>query len=255
MDFLAVIILSIIEGITEFLPISSTGHMILASSLLKLQDEAFISTFTICIQLGAILAISLLYAHLIFRHATLYKKLFVAFIPTAIIGLLLYKIMKLYLFQPLVVAIALIVGGIILIFLDNFTSSRKKKHVNLDKLTYRNAFFIGLFQSIAIIPGVSRAAATIIGGVCNGFDKEQATEFSFLLAIPTIFVATGYDLFKFSGSITTPQIWMLIAGGIISFLVAYVTVKLFMKFIKNYGFSAFGYYRIALGMVFLFFFI
>jgi undecaprenyl-diphosphatase len=251
MNLIDTTILGIVEGLTEFLPISSTGHMILTSDLLKLQNEEFLKTFEISIQLGAILAIVFLYARKFLKNTMLYKKLAAAFIPTAAIGFLFYKIIKTYLFNPIVVSVALILGGVVLILLDKRIVNAEQKNAELENISYRNAFFIGLFQSISVIPGVSRAAATIIGGVLNGFNKKQATEFSFLLAVPTMLAATGYNLLKVPGHFT-PYEWLLLGlGSLISFISAWVAVKLLLKFIEKHGFSLFGYYRIVLGLLFL----
>lgn len=244
-------ILGIVEGLTEFLPISSTGHMILASSLLKLQNDEFSKTFEIAIQLGAIFAIVSLYARELLHSITLYKKLFVAFLPSAVVGFLAYKIIKTYLFNSIVVSVALVVGGIILILLDKKVRNNERKHLNAEDIPYKNAFLIGVFQSISVIPGVSRAAATIIGGVFNGFDKRQATEFSFLLAIPTMFAATGYDLLKTPVNLTGREFLLIGVGGVVSFVSAWLAVKLFLRLIERHGFAIFGFYRIILGLLFI----
>ncbi len=255
MNYLDAIIIGIIEGVTEFLPISSTGHMLLAEALLKLQNPEFVKTFTISIQIGAILAIVFLYARRFISNFMIYKKLAVAFIPTMIIGFLLYKIIKNYFFNTIVVSVALVIGGIILILLDKWLINTAKKYAELEEISYRNAFFIGLFQSISVIPGVSRAAATIIGGVFNGYNKKQATEFSFLLAVPTMCAATGYDLLKTPAQLAGPE-WILLGlGGVVAFISAWIAVKLFVWFVESYGFALFGYYRIVLGIVFLLYFL
>ncbi len=251
MTIIQTIILAIIEGLTEFLPVSSTGHMILASSIMKIQDDAFVKTFEIAIQLGAILAIVLLYAKRFLQGLTIYYKLSTAFIPTAIIGFLAYPYIKAYLFNSVIVAISLIVGGIILIIIDKWVVTQKSKTDVLESITYKNAFFIGLIQCFSMIPGVSRAAATIIGGVFNGLDKKQATEFSFLLAVPTMFAATGYDLLKTPIVFSKHEIFLLAIGLIVAFITAWIAVKIFLKIVENYGFKHFGYYRIIIGIIFL----
>lgn len=251
MNFFDATILGIIEGLTEFLPISSTGHMILATEFLKPENPEFVKTFEISIQLGAILAIVFLYAKQFLKSLTIYKKLAVAFIPTAIIGLLLYKVIKNYLFSPEIVAISLMIGGVILLLLNKRLVSAPSKYDELEKISYKNAFFIGLFQSISVIPGVSRAAATIIGGIFNGYNKKQATEFSFLLAVPTMFAATGYDLLKTPANISSQELIILIFGAAISFLAAWFAVKIFLKIIEKWGFTFFGHYRIILGLLFI----
>jgi undecaprenyl-diphosphatase len=251
MDIIQSIILAIIEGLTEFLPVSSTGHMILASSLMHIQDDAFVKTFEICIQLGAIMAIVMLYAKRFLQGITIYLKLGIAFIPTAIIGFLAYHIIKTYLFNPIVVATSLVVGGIILILIDNKVVNKQSKTDVLENISYKNSFFIGLIQCFSMIPGVSRAAATIVGGVFNGLDKKQATEFSFLLAVPTMLAATGYDLLKTPVVFSKQEIVLLAVGLIVAFLTAWLAVKVFLKIVENYGFKFFGYYRIIIGIIFL----
>ncbi len=245
------IIIAIIEGLTEFLPVSSTGHMILASAIMHIQDDAFVKTFEIAIQLGAILAIVMMYINRFFQSFTIYFKLAIAFLPTAIVGFLAYDFIKTHLFNSLVVAISLIVGGIILILVDKKVTARESQTDVLENITYKNAFFIGLVQCFSMIPGVSRAAATIIGGVFNGLDKKQATEFSFLLAVPTMFAATGYDLLKTPIVFTDNEIYLLAIGLVIAFITAWVAVKLFLKLVQHYGFAYFGYYRIIIGIIFL----
>ncbi len=255
MNLMDVTILGFIEGFTEFLPVSSTGHMILAAAALKLRNEEFLKTFEISIQLGAILAIVFLYARRLLGNMLLYKKLATAFVPTAILGFLAYKIIKTYLFNPIVVSMALILGGLVLILVDKIIPKRAVNHAQVEDISYRSAFMIGLCQSISMIPGVSRAAATIIGGMCNGLDKKQAMEFSFLLAIPTMCAATGYDLLKTSTHWTGDQFMMLTFGAVIAFLSAWAAVKFFLAYVEKNGFALFGYYRIVLGMVFLGFFL
>jgi undecaprenyl-diphosphatase len=251
MTLIQTIILSIIEGLTEFLPVSSTGHMILASSIMKIQDDAFVKTFEIAIQLGAIMAIVLLYFKRFFQSFTIYFKLGTAFLPTAIIGFLAYPFIKAYLFNPIIVAVSLIVGGIVLILIDKRVVNQQSKTDVLESITYKNAFFIGLIQCISMIPGVSRAAATITGGVFNGLNKKQATEFSFLLAVPTMFAATGYDLLKTPIVFSQNEIFLLGIGLLVAFITAWIAVKVFLKIVENYGFKHFGYYRILIGVIFL----
>ncbi len=251
MNILQTIILAIIEGLTEFLPISSTGHMILASSLMKIQDDAFVKTFEIAIQLGAIMAIVMLYAKRFLQGITIYLKLATAFLPTAVVGFLAYGFIKAHLFNPIVVAVSLVVGGVILILIDKKIVTKESETDVLENINYKNAFFIGLIQCFSMIPGVSRAAATIIGGVFNGLNKKQATEFSFLLAVPTMFAATGYDLLKTPVSFTSDELIMLLIGLVIAFFSAWLAVKIFLKIVENYGFKHFGYYRIVIGIIFL----
>jgi undecaprenyl-diphosphatase len=251
MTIIQTIILAIIEGLTEFLPVSSTGHMILASTAMKIQDDAFVKTFEIAIQLGAILAIVLLYAKRFLQGLTIYFKLGTAFIPTAIIGFLAYPFIKAYLFNSVIVAVSLIVGGIVLIIIDKRVVNQQSKTDVLESITYKNAFLIGLIQCFSMIPGVSRAAATIIGGVFNGLDKKQATEFSFLLAVPTMFAATGYDLLKTPIVFSKHEIFLLGIGLVVAFITAWIAVKIFLRIVEKYGFKHFGYYRIIIGIIFL----
>ncbi|HRY34359.1 MAG TPA: undecaprenyl-diphosphate phosphatase [Smithellaceae bacterium] len=251
MDILQAIILSIVEGITEFLPVSSTGHMILASYIMKIHEHAFVKTFEIGIQIGAILAIVMLYYKRFIQGLTIYIKLFIAFIPTAVVGFLAYKTIKTYLFNPLGVSLALIIGGVILIVIDKWVVTRESRYAEIEEISYKNAFLIGLAQCVSMIPGVSRAAATIIGGVANGLNKKQATEFSFLLAVPTMCAATGYDLLKTDATFSSKELMLLAIGLVGAFISAWLAVKLFIRFVENHGFKTFGYYRIFIGIVFL----
>jgi undecaprenyl-diphosphatase len=254
MTFIDASILGIVEGITEFLPVSSTGHMILVSALLRLKETEFLKTFEIAIQFGAIIAIVLLYAKNIFYKKDFFLKIIVAFIPTGIIGFFAYKAIKAYLFNSTVVAIALILGGIILVLIDKKTARVKEKEgIQLEHISYSKAVVIGLCQSVSMIPGVSRATATIIGGMWNGLSKKHAMEFSFLLAIPTMVAATGYDLLKSSAYIALSDIRYLIWGACVSFAVAWIAVKILVRYVEQNGFAVFGYYRIIIGILFLFF--
>lgn len=251
MSIIQAFIIAIIEGLTEFLPVSSTGHMILASTIMNIQDDAFVKTFEICIQLGAIMAIVMLYAKKFLQSFTIYFKLGIAFVPTAIVGFLAYDFIKSVLFNSIVVATSLILGGIILILIDKKVVAKKSETDVLENISYKNSFFIGLIQCFSMIPGVSRAAATIIGGVFNGLNKKQATEFSFLLAVPTMLAATGYDLIKTPIKFSSHEIVLLGIGLIVAFFTAWLAVKVFLKIVDNYGFKHFGYYRIIIGIVFL----
>jgi undecaprenyl-diphosphatase len=251
MTYLQAFIIAIIEGVTEFLPVSSTGHMILADSLMKIQNREFAKTFEIVIQLGAILAVLFLYIRRFFVSINIYLKLFVAFIPTGIIGLLAYKTIKLYLFNPVTVSFSLILGGVLLILLDRWSDRAKSKYVNVEDIGYADAVKIGFIQCLSMIPGVSRAAATIFGGVFAGFNRAQAAEFSFLLAIPTMFAASGYDLLKEKDNISGNDWQIMLFGAVVAFVVAVFAVKGFIAFLNRYGFRHFGYYRIFIGVLFL----
>jgi undecaprenyl-diphosphatase len=253
MNLIQSIVLSIIEGLTEFLPVSSTGHMILASSIMNIPEDTFIKTFEISIQIGAIMAIVLLYTKRYLKEFSLYLKLGFAFIPTGIIGFLAYPYIKAYLFNPIIVTVSLILGGIILILIDKKVSRHEGKTIAIESISYKSAFFIGLFQSVSMIPGVSRAAATIIGGIFNGLDKKHAIEFSYLLAVPTMFVASGYDLYKTSTEFSGHEIFLIGIGLVIAFITALLAVKVFVRFVENYGFKYFGYYRIIIGITYLIF--
>lgn len=251
MTYLQALIIAIIEGITEFLPVSSTGHMILADSLMKIQDKEFAKTFEIVIQLGAIFSVVIVYLKRFFKGIYIYLKLFIAFLPTGIVGLLAYKTIKHYLFNPFTVSISLIVGGVVLILLDKRTATKTSKYTHIEDISYGGAFKIGLIQCLSMIPGVSRAAATIFGGVFSGFDRKQAAEFSFLLAVPTMLAASGYDLLKEKDNIHSEDIKILLFGGFVAFVVAIFAIKAFIAFLNKYGFKHFGYYRIVLGLLFI----
>ena len=227
--------------------------MILAQAFLKMQNDEFVKTFEIVIQLGAIMAVLLLYIKRFFVSVNIYLKLIVAFIPTGVIGILAYKTIKHYLFNPFIVSISLIVGGIILILLDKWSEEKTSEIKNVEDISYAGAFKIGLIQCVSMVPGVSRAAATIFGGVFAGFNRMQAAEFSFLLAIPTMFAASAKDLLESKDLINAENIQLLLFGSSIAFLVAIVAVKGFVAFLTRYGFKHFGYYRIIIGILFLVF--
>lgn len=245
------IVLGLIEGLTEFLPVSSTGHMILASAIMKMHDDEFVKTFEIAIQIGAILSVLTLYYKRFLVSFDIYLKLFVAFLPTGVIGFLAYKTIKSYLFNPLTVSIALILGGVLLIILDKWSEKTSTKYATTDDISYGGALKIGFIQCFSMIPGVSRAAATIFGGIAAGFNRKQAAEFSFLLAIPTMFAATGYDLLKTGTAFTAEEWKLLLVGLAVAFISAILAVKGFIAFLTRYGFKHFGWYRIALGIIFL----
>lgn len=245
------IIVAIVEGLTEFLPVSSTGHMILTSAALGIENDYFLKTFEIFIQIGAIMAIVLIYVKRFLKSPEIYKKLFVAFLPAALVGFLAYKFIKEYLFSSIVVSISLILGGIVLILIDKKVVSKVSRYEDIEKISIKNSFFIGLAQCVSMIPGVSRAGATIVGGVFNGLDKKQATEFSFLLAVPTMFAAAGYDLIKTPLEFNSREILLLAVGLFTAFIFAWIAVKGFLAIVKKYGFAYFGWYRILIGLVFL----
>jgi undecaprenyl-diphosphatase len=247
MSLLHALILGIVEGITEFLPISSTAHLILASRLLRLDSE-FVKSFEIIIQFGAILSVVALYWKK-FWHWDVLKKLVVAVVPTGVIGLTVYKAVKGYLLGNLtVVLMSLLIGGVVLIVFERFRTVRDTE-VDFSEITYRKAFLIGLFQSIAIIPGVSRSAATIVGGSLIGVSKRTIVEFSFMLAVPTMLAATGLELVK-SRAALAGNYGILAFGFVVSFITAIVAIKSFLGYIKSHDFSLFGWYRVVLAMVY-----
>lgn len=257
MDLLHALILSIVEGLTEFLPISSTGHLILTSSLLNITQTEFVKTFEIAIQLGAIASVIFLYWRRIIESKTsiLLKSLIVAFIPTGIVGIIFYKLIKSYFLDNVYITIiSLFLGGIFIIFFEKWIKSKNLKK-DLNSLTNKDLLIIGITQSISVIPGVSRAAATIFGGMFVGLNRVAATEFSFLLAIPTMAIATGFDLFKNYKTFTAGNFGVLIFGTAVSFGVAVFAIKFLLGYVKKNNFIVFGVYRIIIAMVFLLFII
>ena len=242
------VVLGIVEGITEFLPISSTAHLILASKALGLKDTEFLKSFEIIIQLGAILSVVVLYWNRFLNFEVL-KKLVVAVIPTGVIGLTVYKAIKSYLLGNVTVVLwTLLIGGIALIIFERF-QQRDDRDVDFSEISYRKAFLIGLFQAIAVIPGVSRSAATIVGGSLLGVSKRTIVEFSFMLAVPTMLAASGLELLK-NRSALDGNLTILAIGFVVSFITAILAIKSFLGYIKKRDFSAFGWYRIVLAIVF-----
>jgi undecaprenyl-diphosphatase len=256
MDLFQTIILGVVEGISEFLPISSTGHMVLAAALLHLQETEFVKSFEIIIQLGAILAIVVLYWRRLIQGKEIWKRVLAAFIPTGILGFLLYKVVKhILLGNDMITLSALFIGGIALIILE-LMYKEKQHHVDkIEKMSIRNAFWIGVFQSLAIIPGVSRSAATIISALFLGTKRQAAVEFSFLLAVPTMLAATGLDVVKTKLNFSGNELLMLLIGFVVSFVVALFVVKWFLKFVQTHTFIPFGVYRILMSLLFYFFII
>lgn len=252
MNFLQSIILGAVEGITEFLPISSTGHLILAADILKIAQTEFVKDFEIIIQLGAILAVIFLYLKTLLTNRTVWTRLIVAFIPTAIVGLSLFKIIKgVLLGNALITIIALLLGGIVLIFLE-LIYKEKEHHVDkIENISLKKAFFIGLFQSISVIPGISRSGATIIGALFLGTKRKAAVEFSFLLAVPTVVAASALDILKSDIlHYSLNEYLLLLVGFFGSFIVALLVIKFFLKFIQKHTFIPFGVYRIILAIAF-----
>ncbi len=251
MTIVQTLVLSIVEGLSEFLPISSTGHLILASNLLKISSTEFSKSFEIIIQLGAILSVVFLYWRKFLIDKKTLKNVLIAFVPTGLIGILVYKLVKQYLLDNVsLTTLNLIWGGIFLIIFERIY--HKPKKVETRQLTPLQAVFIGLVQAISILPGISRAAATIVGGLLVGLDWVEAVEFSFLLAVPTMAAATGLDLVK-SGHAFTPNQWLILAVGFLgSFVVALLTIKYFLKYVQRHDFTSFGLYRIVAGIAFWF---
>lgn len=249
MDLLQALILAVVEGITEFLPISSTGHMIIVSSVMGINELTFTKVYEVHIQFGAILSVVVLYWKRFFQSFEFYLKLLVAFIPAAIIGLLLSDYIDKLLESVTVVAVSLLLGGIVLVFIDRLFPDAEE---DIERpTTYPAAFKVGLFQCIAMIPGVSRSAASIIGGMAQKWSRKQAAEFSFFLAVPTMFAASSYKLLDDYKEITSDNLITLLIGNLVAFVVAMAAIKFFISFLTKYGFKVFGYYRIALGLILL----
>lgn len=250
MNTLQAIILAIIEGLTEFLPVSSTGHMIIASSFFGIAQDDFTKLFTIVIQLGTILSVVVLYFKRFFQTVDFYFKLFVAFIPAVILGLLLSDFIDSLLENPITVAISLVIGGVLLLKVDDWFGEIPKEEVP-SEISYPTAFKIGLFQCLAMIPGVSRSGASIVGGMTQKLTRTTAAEFSFFLAIPTMLGATvkkSYDFYKAGFVLTNDQINLLIIGNVVGFIVAMIAIKSFIGYLSKHGFKMFGYYRIIAGI-------
>ena len=248
MTLLQAIILAIIEGITEFLPVSSTGHMIIGSAMMGIEKDEFVKLFSVAIQLGAILSVVVLYWRRFFQSVDFYLKLFVAFLPAVLAGLFFKDQIDALLENVLVVAVALLVGGIVFLFIDRWTA--RDEGTAEKPLSYGRALVIGVFQCLAMVPGVSRSASTIIGGMSQGLSRKNAAEFSFFLAVPTMFgatVKTLYDFTKDGGIITSEHLKMFAVGNLVAFVVAIIAIRTFIAFLTKHGFAVFGWYRIALG--------
>lgn len=241
------IVLGIIEGLTEFLPISSTGHMIIGTAILGIQPDDFVKMFTVNIQFGAILSVVVLYWKKFFQSLDFYYKLIIAFIPAAIFGVLLDKYIDELLGSVEAVALALLLGGIVLLFIDKYFKANEKEGEK--NISYLSALKIGLFQVISMIPGVSRSGATIVGGLSQKLNRKQAAEFSFFLAVPTMAAATCYKLLKNYTLIDSSNIKLLLIGNAVAFIVAMIAIKAFIGILNKYGFRWFGIYRIIIGAV------
>lgn len=254
MDIVQSVIIGILEGITEFIPISSTGHMIIAEKLLGIDETEFVKVFTVAIQLGAILAVVVLYwkKFFDFKNLHFYFKLIIGVLPAIILGLIFANKIDEMMGSTLVVVFAILLGGIVLIFIDQFFN-----HPTIDsekQVTFFKSFMIGIWQCLAMIPGMSRSAASIIGGMQQKLTRSAAAEFSFFLAVPTMLAATGYKLLKFykeSGGFSGEEIKVLLVGIAVAFVVAMIAIKFFIEFLKKHGFRLWGIYRIALGIILL----
>jgi undecaprenyl-diphosphatase len=252
MNFIHTVILGIVEGITEYLPISSTAHIDIVRSILSIPTTDFIKSFEIIIQLGAILAVVVLYAKKVLSSWKYIKNIIIAFIPTGIIGFILYKLIKTYLIGNIwLEAIALLIGGIIIIIFENYQSKRDQTNdeVNVENLTIKQLITLGVAQALAVIPGVSRSGAVIVSGRALKLSRSLITEFSFLLAIPTMLSASAYDIYKSGISFTSSEWGTILIGFIVSFVVAIIVVKWLIEYVKNHTFKIFGWYRIALGVL------
>lgn len=252
MSIVQAIVLAFIEGITEFLPISSTGHMIIGSTVMGISSNEFVKVFTVAIQLGAIVSVMVLYWKRFWQSLKFYYVIAVAFVPAAVVGLLLNDLIDALLERVDVVGWTLILGGIVLLFVDRWFDRTTED--GSSAVSYPRALKIGLYQCISLIPGVSRSAATIVGGLAVGLNRRTAAEFSFFLAVPTMFAATGYKLLKYylhGNAFGNEQIQLLIVGNVIAFLVAMVAIKAFIGFLTRHGFKWFGYYRILVGLTIL----
>ncbi|TDD99331.1 undecaprenyl-diphosphate phosphatase [Flavobacterium cellulosilyticum] len=251
MNTLQAVILAIIEGITEFLPVSSTGHMIIASSFFGIEHDEFTKLFTIVIQLGAILSVVVLYFKRFFQTFDFYFKLLVAFMPAVVLGLLFSKKIDALLESPLTVAVSLLLGGIILLKVDKWFAVDENAPSSKE-ISYAQALKIGFFQCLAMVPGVSRSGASIVGGMSQKLSRTTAAEFSFFLAVPTMLGATAkkcYDYYKDGFVLSHDQINFLIIGNVVAFIVALIAIKSFIDFLTKHGFKIFGYYRIIAGIV------
>ena len=249
-------IMGIVEGLTEFLPISSTAHLIIAGELMKIPSSEFLKSFEISIQLGAILSVIILYWQRVWNNLGIIWKLAAAFIPTSIIGLIFYKIVKSFLMEStLTIAISLFIGGIVIIIFENWYAKKNipetATDADLNNITYKQAATLGVVQAIAMIPGVSRSGATIIGGLGLGIKRKTIVEFSFLLAIPTMIAATALDIYKNPTVFTGNQLTLWLIGFVTSFITAIIGVKFLIKYVQKNDFKAFGWYRIVLGLIIL----
>lgn len=261
MTWFEAFIIAVVEGLTEFLPVSSTGHIVLTQAILGVPSDEFVKLFTVNIQFGAILSVLVLYWKRFLKSLDFYFKLFVAFVPAAILGFLLGDWIDSLLESPLVVAISLVLGGLILLRVDAWFPSAvltdeqvlsdPERHDDDRLISYPKALMIGFFQCIALVPGVSRSAATIIGGLTQGITRKNAAEFSFFLAVPTMAAASGYKLLKQAEHFDTTKLGLLAFGNLIAFVVALLAIRFFIGFLTKHGFKVFGWYRIVAGLIIL----
>lgn len=249
MSSLEAFILGIVEGLTEFLPVSSTGHLILVSHLLGIEQTKTHKAFEVSIQLGSIMAVLFLCWKRFFEVQVM-KRLVLAFIPTGILGFLLYKLIK-SLFSPYVVVFMLIFGGVVLIAIEYYHKEKEYGIKRIEDVDYSRSFLLGVFQSLAMIPGTSRSGATIVGGLLLNLDRKTAAEFSFLLAVPTMFMATFYDIYKNHASFNLSDWNNLLIGFVTAFMFGVLAIKLLLRFVSTYNFIPFGIYRIFIGLVYL----
>ncbi len=249
MNMFQAIVLAVVEGITEFLPVSSTGHLIITSSLMGINEDPFTKAYTVIVQFGAILSVLVLYWRYFLTSWSFYKKLFIAFLPAAVIGLLVVDKIDAILGSVEVVAYSLILGGIFLILFERYTKLHEGKDVS--EVKNMSAFKIGFYQCLAFIPGVSRSAASIVGGLFEGLNRKAAAEFSFFLGVPTLTGACFVKLYKARDVITMDNIGMLIVGTFVAFIAATLAIKSFIQFLNKHGFTAFGIYRIIVGITLL----
>lgn len=269
MTMLQALILAVVEGLTEYLPVSSTGHMIITSWFLGINENPFVKDFTVIVQFGAILSVLVLYWRRFLVGVPFYSKLLVAFLPAAILGFLLKKKIDVLLGDVRIVAWALVLGGIVLLFVDRIwkadegpstpvvgrdvakSTNALANHATIEDLTYVQSLLIGFVQCFAFIPGVSRSASTIIGGLSMKLTRRAAAEFSFFLAVPTLTAATAYKCLKIAPTLTREQLPMLIIGNVVAFIVGCVAIKSFVEFLTKHGFFVFGVYRIVVGVILL----
>ena len=259
---LKAVVMGLVEGATEFLPVSSTGHLIIAGEWLNFLDKEKRDVFEIMIQLGAILAVCVEYRQRLLQTVQriqtdpnaqhLVRNLFIAFLPAAILGLTFHHVIKEYLFSSYTVGIALIVGGVLILLIEKLAPAGKVQ--DIDHISAKQAWQIGFAQALALIPGVSRSGATILGGMCFGLNRQTATEFSFFLALPIMFAATGYDLFKARDLLSMNDAFIFMVGFVTAFLSALVVIRALIRFVAKHSFAAFAWYRIAVGILVLLFF-